>query len=342
MQGSKSVAELSFHFAILSNVHPFTKSHAESIASLGEVALLRNIRAWLGKAAPPPPYGMGDDCAVLPATATSYSNLFAVDALVYGRHFDDSVPPESAGAKLLKRNLSDIAAMGGIPRHAVVSLMLSPDTSIKWLAAFTQGMAACAEQYGVTLVGGDLTETPGFLGGSLSILGFAERPVARTTASVGDWIAVTGALGGSIFRKHHAFTPRMAEGHWLAQQPDVTAMIDVTDGLAKDLPTLLPADSAAAIDRAKVPISEVALTCAQKSGNSAESHAWCDGEDYELLFTISGSAPAETFLTKWQAHFSTPLSIIGRISTQKNGPHTVLDATTGEPFLPTAGYEHFR
>ncbi len=329
---------------------PFTQNHAESIASLGEVALLREIRAWLGKAAPPPPYGMGDDCAVLPVslpadkyTKPQLSNLFAVDALVYGKHFDDSVPPQAAGAKLLKRNLSDIAAMGGIPRQAVISLMLPPNTSIKWLAAFTQGMAECALNYGVSLVGGDLTETPGFLGGSLSILGFAERPVTRADASIGDWIAVTGDLGGSILGKHYAFVPLLPEGLWLAQQPEVTAMIDVTDGLAKDLLALLPENSAAAIDRKKVPISKAARSCARKSRHTAESHAWCDGEDYELLFTLDGDATdPEEFLAHWQAHFSTPLSIIGRISPQKKAAHKVLDASTGKPFLPTTGYEHFR
>lgn len=308
---------------------------------MGEVGLLRAMREWLGEAAPPAPYGMGDDCAVLPA-AKADANLFAVDALIYGRHFDDSVAPEAAGAKLLKRNLSDIAAMGGEPRQAVVSLMLSPDTSTAWLAAFTRGMAACALKYGVALVGGDLTETPGFLGGSLSILGHAERPITRGGAKVGDWIAVTGDLGGSILGKHYTFEPRLAEGLWLAQQPEVTAMIDVTDGLAKDLPALLPHGSAAAIERERVPISKAAREAAAASGKTAESHAWSDGEDYELLFTFDGKCDPQELPVRWRKRFGIPLTVIGKIQAAADPAQRILDAATGKPFLPNDGYEHFR
>lgn len=95
---------------------PFTRHPRESVAALGEVRLIAAIRGWLGDTSPRSPFGIGDDCAVLPSAPGA--GLVTVDPVIHGRHFDDSVPPEAVGAKLLKRNLSDIAAMGGRPRAA--------------------------------------------------------------------------------------------------------------------------------------------------------------------------------------------------------------------------------
>ena len=94
-------------------MHPFAKRHREAVAAWGEEKLIRAIRRWLGTASPRAPFGIGDDCAVL--AASRGRQLITVDPVIYGRHFDDSVPPRAVGAKLLKRNLSDLAAMGGRP-----------------------------------------------------------------------------------------------------------------------------------------------------------------------------------------------------------------------------------
>ena len=130
----------------------FTRKRSESVASLGETALITDIRRWLGSAAPESPHGMGDDCAQLPISFEQ--QLITVDPVVYGRHFDDEIAPRHVGAKLLKRNLSDIAAMGGQPTAAVIALTLDPLTKLAWLEAFYRGLAACARKYQVKIVGG--------------------------------------------------------------------------------------------------------------------------------------------------------------------------------------------
>jgi thiamine-monophosphate kinase len=118
----------------------FTPKLADSVAALGERRLLLAIREWLGDVAPPPPWGMGDDCAVL-ETGSAETLLATTDGVVYGRHFDDSATPANVGAKLVKRNLSDIAAMGGMPGPALINLLLSSNTATAWLQTFYAGLA---------------------------------------------------------------------------------------------------------------------------------------------------------------------------------------------------------
>ena len=237
-------------------MNPFSEKPAETIAALGEQKLLARIRRWLGAAAPAAPVGMGDDCAVLPAALAPRSaprtakaapaTLVTVDPVIFGEHFDAAVPPRAVGRKLLRRNLSDIAAMGGRPRAAVLALALDPRTRLDWLEAFYRGLAADARRFGVPLVGGDLATHHGGLVATLTLLGETTAPGARALtrsgARIGDFIAVTGRLGGSLpSGRHHSFTPRLAEGQWLARRPEVAALMDLSDGLAKDIHSITPA-----------------------------------------------------------------------------------------------------
>lgn len=192
---------------------PFTLIRADSVLARGELQLIANIRRWLGRTSPQSPFGIGDDCAVVPPSENLL--LITTDPVIYGFHFDNTVPPRAVGAKLLKRNLSDIAAMGGRPRTAVISLALSPDTSVAWLRGFYLGLAACAREYQVKIVGGDITQGPaGLLGAFLTLHGEStgQRVVTREGARRGDHIYVTGSLGGSLLGHHHRFSPRLAEG----------------------------------------------------------------------------------------------------------------------------------
>jgi thiamine-monophosphate kinase len=286
---------------------PFTSSHTDSVASLGEVKLITAIRRWLGKAAPAAPAGMGDDCAVLPASP--HPQLITVDPVIHGRHFDDQVPARDVGAKLLKRNLSDIAAMGGLPTAAVVALILDPRTSLLWLEAFYRGLSACARRYGVSIVGGDITQADGTVAASLTLLGTmgGRRTLTRHGASKGDWIYVTGVLGGSLGSGHHyRFSPRLAEGRWLARQTGVTAALDLSDGLAKDIHALTPPGTVPLIEATHLPI---------RRGFNAKA-ALSDGEDYELLFTVRGKTDQSAFIRKWRHQFPrTRLTCIGRFAT---------------------------
>jgi len=292
---------------------PFTTAPAEAVSALREIALLRAMREWLGVVSPASPQGMGDDCAVLDLGA-SHAILAKSDGIVYGRHFDDSAKPEAVAAKLLKRNLSDIAAMGGTPKHALVHLVIGRNLSSVWLKEFYTGLAECCQEYGITVAGGGTAQGPdGLFAADLTLLGISGANVLlRAGAEIGDAIFVTGELGGSILGKHLEFTPRLIEGQWLAQQSGVRGVIDISDGLAKDLPEILPPDSDAQIDLAALPISADAKKLEKQDKRPALTHALTDGEDYELLFALNSSVNPKIFAADWKKTFSTKLTKIGK------------------------------
>lgn len=293
-------------------MNPYTSNPAESIASLGELRLIALIRQWLGSASPKSPAGIGDDCAVM--AGSPRLQLVTVDPVIHGEHFDDSVPPHGVGEKLFKRNLSDVAAMGGRPRAAVVALALDAKVSIAWLEGFYRGLAKVARKYHVPVIGGDIARHTGGLVATMTLVGETIGPKAltRTGGRVGDWIYVTGSLGGSILGYHWRFRPRLKEAAWLAKRPEVRALMDVSDGLAKDLAALTPKGACPAIEAAEVPISRSARALARKTGRAALDHALSDGEDYELLFVVNGQVDRQGFEEAWRREFSLRLSCIGR------------------------------
>lgn len=316
-------------------MNPFSENPALTIASLGEQKLLAKIRRWLGAAMPAAPLGMGDDCAVIPAPRASGKKagkfLLTVDPVIYGEHFNDAIAPRSVGRKLLARNLSDIAAMGGTPEAAVVSLALDPRTRLDWLEGFYRGLAALARRVGVPVVGGDLATHRGGLVATLTLLGRATagRALTRAGAREGDFIAVTGVLGGSLPSGHHwKFEPRLAEGGWLAGRREVSAMLDLSDGLAKDLHHLVPVGAKPLVFEELIPI---------RRGHDLRA-ALADGEDYELLFTLRGSAAAAArFVADWRKAFpQTPLTVIGRLVASDTPSTGAVDLSAYH------GFEHFQ
>jgi thiamine-monophosphate kinase len=323
---------------------PFTSSPPEAVSALREIALLRAMREWLGIVTPPSPQGMGDDCAVLDLGA-SHAILAKSDGVVYGRHFDDTAQPEAVAAKLLKRNLSDIAAMGGTPKHALVHLVIGRNLSSTWLKKFYVGLAKCCEEYGITVAGGGTAQGPdGLFAADLTLLGISGANVlVRAGAEIGDAIFVTGELGGSILGKHLDFTPRLVEGQWLAQQDGVRGVIDISDGLAKDLPEILPADSDAQIDAATLPISDDAKKLSEQDKQPALTHALTDGEDYELLFALNSAVDPKAFAKSWSKTFSTKLTQIGVIVAADDRRHDrqLRDAKSQLLLKPgEGGHEH--
>ena len=285
-------------------MHPYSQRKSESVAAWGEQRLIAALRHWLGPASPPAPAGIGDDCAVL--AGSRRPQLMTVDPMIYGRHFDSTIPPRYVGAKLLKRNLSDLAAMGARPTAAVVALMLDAKTSRAWLEQFYRGLAAAARRFGVPIVGGDVAEAAGVIAASLTLLGAASgsRVVTRSGAKIGDWIYVTGVLGQSLRSGHHyRFTPRLAEGSWLAAQREVRAMMDLSDGLAKDVHALTPRSGSPALDPASIPL---------RAGADLRA-ALGDGEDYELLVVLAKQTDRAAFARKWHRAFPrVRLSCLGR------------------------------
>ena len=202
--------------------------------------------------------------------------------------------------------------------------------SRKWLEQFYRGLAACARTYRVSIVGGDLAQADGIVAASLTLLGQAAGPrvVTRTGSRVGDWIYVTGTLGGSLRSRHHyQFTPRLAEGTWLARQAGVRAMMDVSDGLAKDLHALTPRGAVPALDPAALPLR---AGCPVAAGLS-------DGEDYELVFTLGARCDRPAFERAWRRAFPrTRLSCLGRFVRANALPAGSLNLDDYR------GYEHLR
>lgn len=309
-------------------MHPFTERPRESVSALGEEKLITAIRRWLGSASPRAPFGIGDDCAILPASRGR--QLITVDPVIYPRHFNDRVAPRDVGAKLLKRNLSDLAAMGGRPTAAVLALTLDARVSLRWLEPFYRGLAACARRYHVPIVGGDIAQGDAMVAASLTLLGEATQPraITRTGGRIGDALYVTGTLGGSLRTGHHfSFTPRLSEGAWLAGREEVRAMMDVSDGLAKDIHALTPAHAVPALDPAALP---------RRAGASLRA-ALTDGEDYELLFVLGADANADAFARDWQRAFPrTALSRIGGFVPANRRPAESIDLAAYR------GYEHLR
>ena len=305
---------------------PIFSTKSASVEPFGEIALIQQIQEMIGRNSPPPPEGIGDDCAVW-SPPENEKVLLTVDPIIYGKHFSENDAPELVGGKLLKRNLSDIAAMGGVPGPALLSLAMGPDLCHDWLMRFIHGLAETCEKFRVPLVGGDVAaaESHTFVA-TLTQTGTAANPISRNGAQLHSPIYVTGTLGGSMHGKHLRFIPRLEEGKWLAAQGNVLSMTDVSDGLAKDLPGILPKGKQANLDLKAIPVDPFA--------DSLES-AFCDGEDYELLFTLEPG----TELKSWP--FAIPCHKIGHVR-KARGQGKLIDINTGKPLeFSSSGYVHF-
>ena len=282
--------------------------------------------------------GPGDDCAVLEIEGQKL--LFKTDAIVEGIHFGTEASPEQVGRKALARPLSDIAAMGGIPSHALITLGINTNIKEDYIEAVYRGLKNCAAQYGVNIVGGETTTLPHFTL-SVSLLGKVKNPIMRTGSNIGDAIFVSGELGGSIAEHHLNFIPRIAESQWLTDSFNIHAMIDLSDGLASDLRHLLTTHTGAEILASALPIRRAARENEQAnpSSKTALLAALTDGEDYELLFTVSPKN-AITVLDEWKTQFpDTPLKCIGKIIDQ---PGIHLRDENGTKPLTLHGYDHLQ
>ena len=255
-------------------------------------ALFARLPSPPGKLVIPP----GDDCAGY-ALGGGKILLLAVDQIVEKRHYLAEGPlaatPEQVGRKLLARNLSDIAAMGGKPLFCLVAASLGPLHDERWLNRFFKGLLKLSEKHGVSLVGGDLATAPQDTVASLTIIGeVGARDVCRRTgARPGDLLFSTGKFGRSFQTGHHlTFEPRLKEGQWLARNRFARAAIDVSDGLLLDAWRLCRASRVGLqLDTSSIP---------RRTAGTSPEEALNDGEDYELLFAVS-KTKAKDLLKKW-------------------------------------------
>jgi thiamine-monophosphate kinase len=255
---------------------------------VGELDLIRWIRRRIGKRSGRIVVDSGDDAAVLKVGRGNL--LFKTDSVIDGVHFDSrTARPEDIGHKAIARCLSDIGAMGCYPTFAVVAMMIPHNARQAWIKRLLAGLERTARRFDTAVVGGDVATHHGRLAINVALLGETRdlKPVRRSGARVGDAIAVTGPLGGSILGKHLRFTPRVREGIDLNRRFELHAMIDLSDGLSTDLRHLCDESRAGAIlYEERIPISPDGRRLARKDKRRPLDHALADGEDYELLFAL--------------------------------------------------------
>jgi thiamine-monophosphate kinase len=292
--------------------------------------------------------GIGDDCAVL-RLPRGHEALVTTDFTLEGIHFRrEWHSPEVVGRRCLVRGLSDIAAMGGQPTAAFLSLALPAKTPQGWVDRFLRGLLGLAKEFHVTLAGGDTAESPTGTLADIVVIGSVPKgkAVLRSTARVGDQIYVTGSLGGSTaalerlfageklkpaaYARHFHPTPRLTIGRRLREKGWASAMIDTSDGLSTDLGHICDESGvgamiyADAIPRARVgrPYQPVDLRLALHGG-----------EDYELLFTAQAGTQLPAQID------GVPVKKIGRVVRHKG--LFLVDDKGREQRIESGGWQHF-
>ncbi len=269
----------------------------KTLRDIGEDALIDRLTALVPRDQNPAA-GPGDDCAVVDRDPQSPTlQLLKTDALVESVHFLPSTPARAVGWKAVARVISDFAAMGGHPEYFLVTLALAPETAVAWAEDLYRGIGDCLKVCGGLLAGGETSSVPA---GSAAVISIAatgtvrrEQLVLRSTGKPGDTLMVTGRLGGSLDGKHLDFTPRLEQVQWLVANYKPTAMMDLSDGLAKDLPRMAKASNCGfIIDEAALPLNP----------GSTPAQALRDGEDFEMLFAID-AARVPGLLAAWPASF---------------------------------------
>jgi thiamine-monophosphate kinase len=320
------------------------------LKELGERRVISKIRRAFGEQRTDILIGIGDDAALVKAPR---SLLLTTDILVEDEDFRRAVhPPRLLGRKALNVNLSDIAAMGGRPLHALVGMAMPGDVEESWLRQFMAGFRSAAREARVALVGGDLSRSEKIMI-SVTVTGEAKSPVTRSGARAGDGIFVSGTLGdaargfrlleegglkgtsrgaGPLVRAFLDPVPRLELGALLARRKLASAMIDISDGLSVDLAHICEESRVGAeVDASRVPIS-AALRRLSKDPLALALHG---GEDFELLFAVRQAkiAAIEKLPSKFQ------LTWIGRV-TAGNKMFLVGPDNKKEP-LRAGGFEHF-
>lgn len=287
-----------------------------------------------------------DDAAVLSSLncARGFHPILTTDMIVENVDFVlKKEAPRHIGQKALAVNLSDIAAMGGTPRYFTIALGIPRHIDAAWIKRFYAGVLKWARYFNVVCAGGDISRADQLVV-SITVLGIAgPKTVLRNGAKRGDWIGVTGRLGGSLRKHHLIFKPRIEEGRFLADN-SIHAMIDISDGFVQDLTHILTQSKLGCqIELSAIPIAVDALNQNRRGVHEALKSALTDGEDFELLFTASESTK-KIIETSWQKHFPrTKLSWVGRVTSQDTGWQWFLNGhPCAAPRFRHKGYQHFR
>ena len=337
--------QLSYGHAIIS---------AMKVSELGEFGLISRLAAITGKLADERLLiGIGDDAAVWKSERSI--QLATIDSFTEGIHFPPGIASwEELGWKALAVNLSDIAAMGGIPSYALVSLSLPDNSNVEDVTALYQGMIDLAKSAGVVIAGGDTCRAP-LVSVTITVIGAAKNGnlLTRSAARAGELIAVTGYLGSAaagfelLTRQlkldtetttylRNAFlrpVPRLAEGQLLAEHGIKTA-IDISDGLVADLKHVCQASQVSA--RVNIDLLPVHPAVKTNFAEKWQEMALSGGEDYELLFTGSSEC-----IEKIKQTAACPITVIGEITAGKAGALTLIDNQGNKVNINKSGWEHF-
>ena len=322
------------------------------LRSLREREVISSIRGEFAAKARGLVLGIGDDAAVI--RGANKLNLLTTDLLIEGVHFIASLnPPRFLGRKSLNVNLSDIAAMGGTPRYALLGLALRKDLDRDWVQGFFRGIKEAADECGVALIGGDISAA-GKIVVSVTIVGEAESFIPRSGARPGDLIYVSGYLGdaasglrqlrkgvrpGKDKKADHligAFldpVPQIALGRAFSRRKAASSMIDTSDGLSVDLRHLCEeSGTGAEVNLERLPLSP-AIRALEKYPERLALHG---GEDYQLLFTAHPENAGE--IERLARRFR--LSRIGRMT--RGREIQVVDEKGRKRRLEAKGFEHLK
>jgi thiamine-monophosphate kinase len=329
---------------------------------IDEFELIDRLVGRLGPSRADMIVGVGDDVAVFQCTADRLL-LATCDSQVAGTHFSpESCDPFRLGRKAAAINLSDIASAGGKPQHFLSSLVIPPALQVSFLEALYDGLAAEAGRWDVDVAGGNVSRGESLVV-DLTLLGEVAPAelLRRDGAAAGDLVLVTGELGAAAaglrltrdgtlkvprevradaLRAFETPTPRLGEGRALAREGGVSAMIDISDGLAADLWHLCDAgDVGVRLLAPQIPVAESAREVARASGADALEWALAGGEDYELLFTAP-AARANALIDAVRIATSTPVTVIGKVVAAGQGRNLVTDDGVARP-LVKGGWRHF-
>jgi len=296
-----------------------------SSSKISELDLIQRISLGI-KNSPSVVRGIGDDTAVLKYTRNKYQ-LFTCDMLIEGTDFFPHTAAKDIGHKAIACSLSDIAAMGGKPKYALISLGFPKKQAKEFISEFYKGALALAGKFKTNIVGGDLSLAEKIIV-DVSMIGevLKKNLTLRSGAKPGDLIFVSGSLGGSLYGRHLKFTPRIKEANYLVSNYRINAMMDLSDGLSLDLHRLALAGKVGAIIYEElIPISREAKSLTE---------ALNMGEDYELLFTLQQKEAKR--LIKNNPFFK----IIGEIREEKHGLK-IITKNCREKILEPKGYQHF-
>ncbi|UNC91443.1 thiamine-phosphate kinase [Candidatus Contubernalis alkaliaceticus] len=331
------------------------------ISEIGEVQLIKGLTRDIFPDPEVVVTGIGDDAAAV-KTAEDKLQLFTKDVLVEGIHFlRETISPWQLGRKSLAVNISDIAAMGGAPRHLLIAVALPSNTEVEWIEEFYRGMKDLCRICSINLIGGDTVRSPQGITISITLIGEVERErmLVRSGAREGDLVAVTGFLGASaaglelllqglpsqnewekeVLKAHQEPPLRIKESRILSASGVVTSMIDLSDGLYKDLGEICSASGVGArIFASSLPISDATGRVCRHLTLDPVSLAVSGGEDYELLFTFSEENLAR--MKDLSGELEGKIIVIGKIVSKEEGLK-IVDFQGEETKLTRKGFDHF-